>query len=208
MKKSILFASLALIVYLLSTILIGMSAKQLKLIDNQVQNRVPVKDSFHYLKIKKDMKNYCSINITEGTSQYLSFGKSFENRTKPDFFVRNDTLNLNILNSEFDSYSVIDVNTDTLRGITISSNNNMNVEIQMGGNVKNVLLYGNMDISFRSCHIDTLNIQSGTYGRISIDTSQIKMLNLYHNKNSLINFNINRSPLPEIRHYDETIVPK
>jgi hypothetical protein len=208
MKKSILFACLALLVYLISTILLGVWAKQLNLIQDDTQTSFPIKEKFHHLNIAINTEGYAHLNITEGSDQNISFKNLPGGKDKPEYKVVDDTLYVKMNTLDQKGYYTIIINAVSLRSVLVRCKENLNVAMEMNGSVKNVILGSGVDVNFNSCGIDTLNIQTGAFGHISIDTCRINMLNFYQQKGQQFNFSINRSPMPEINQFDERIITK
>jgi hypothetical protein len=206
MKKSILFASLALLVYLISTILLGVWAKQLNLINDKVQTSFAIKEKFHHLDVNMNVNGYCQMNITEGFSPILNFENVFGNKIKAEHYVKNDTLFVSMFDTTARVYQHIDLTTASLESIKISSQNEMNVSALSQSGVLKVILNGKVTYSQYNSDIDTLNIFEGNAKGISVDSCSIRCLNIYHDKNKKINLNISRSPMPEINQFDESII--
>ncbi len=207
MKKSILFAGMAMLVYLISTSLIGVWAKQLHLIHDDEKTSIPFTEKFHHVSISANVEGYCQLNIKEGNHPELSFGKSSNDGKKPEFYIKNDTLYLNLVGRDIKSYNYLDIKTGPLSSITAVGNKNLILYVEMDGSQKELILSGPLSLSVGSSRIDTLNIHSENKTQISIDTSNIKQLNLFHKKGEVIDFNIGRTPMPEIRQFDKALVP-
>jgi hypothetical protein len=159
------------------------------------------------VSITAHVVGYCQLNIVEGDKQELSFGKMNGESKKPDYYVKNDTLYVKVMAVDAQNYNYIDISTRILRSITVKGDENLNINTEMNGSMKEFLLTGPMALSFNSSRIDTLNIHMDSKTRISVDTCQINQMNLFHKKDAVINFNINRSPLPDIRQFEKDIVP-
>jgi hypothetical protein len=208
MKKSIIFTILAMLVYLLTNILMGVFARQLGLIKkNEIENSFVIKDKFHHLNVNVEINGYCRLNITEGFSPKINFENVYGNKSKTEHFVKNDTLFVIMGDTAANGYQPIDITTGRLASIKISSNNETNVSVLSRSGVLLVLLKGNVSYSQYNSRIDTLNILEGNARQISLDSCEIGYLNIY-NKNKKINLNISRSPLPVIRQLDEDIITK
>ncbi len=206
MKKSILFASLALIVYLISSILLGVWAKQLNLINDKVQSSFAIKEKFHHLDVTMNLTGYCQLNITEGFRPMLNFENVFGNKIKAEHFVKNDTLFVSMSDTTARVYQHINLTTASLESIKISSQNEMNVSALSQSGVLKVILHGNVSYSQYNSVIDTLNFIEGNAKGISIDSCNIRCLNIYHDKTKRINLNISRSPMPQINQFDEGLI--
>jgi hypothetical protein len=206
MKKSMLFAILALVVYMISTVLLGVFAKPLNLIHDEEKTNFAINEKFHHVSITALTEGYCQMNIVETGKQELSFGKMNSEGKKPDYFVKNDTLYVKVVTVDVQNYNYIDISTGVLSSITVKGDENLNINTEMNGSVKEFLLSGSMALSFSSSRIDTLNIQLDNGTRISVDTCHINQMNLFHKKGAMINFNINRSPLPDIRQWDREMI--
>ena len=204
MKKSMIFALLAMLVYLLTNILMGVFARQLGLIDDEKQSSFVIKEKFHHLNVNIEINGYCQLNITEGFSPTLSFEGISGSKIKEEHFVKNDTLYFSVVDTADRRYQHINITTGSLESITISSKNETNVSALSRSDVLQVLLKGKVSYSQYNSRIDTLNIMEGNARQISLDSCSIGYLNIYHNKANKINLNISRSPLPVIRQLDET----
>lgn len=207
MKKSIIFACLAMLFYLLTNIFVGVFARQLGLIDDQKQSSIPVKEKFHHLNVNMDINGYCQLNITEGISPIINFENVYGNKSKTEHFVKNDTLFVIMGDTTANGYQHIDITTGSLESIKISSKKELNASALSRSSVLQVILNGNVTYSQYNSRIDTLNIMEGDARQISIDSCNVGYLNIFHSKNKKINLNISRSPLPVIRQLDENIIP-
>jgi hypothetical protein len=206
MKRSIIFASLALAVYFISNFLMGVWAKQLNLINDKVQTSFAINEKFHHLDVNMNLNGYCQLNITEGFRPMLNFENVFGSKIKAEHFVKNDTLFISMSDTTARVYQHIDLTTASLESIKIYSQNEMNVSALSQSGVLKVILNGKVSYSQYNSSIDTLNIMAGNAREISVDSSSIRYLNIYHEKTKRINLNISRSPLPVINQFDEGII--
>lgn len=204
MKKSIIFTILAMLVYLLTNIFMGVFARQLGLIEKEIQNSFVIKEKFHHLNVNMEINGYCQLNIKEGFSSKINFENVFGNKSNTEHFVKNDTLFVIMGDTAANGYQHIDITTGSLESIKISSNNETSVSVLSQARVLQVVLNGKVSYSQYNSRIDTLNILEGNARQISLDSCEIGYLNIYHNKSKKINLSISRSPLPVIRQWDET----
>ncbi|MEI6851847.1 MAG: hypothetical protein WCL06_03350 [Bacteroidota bacterium] len=206
MKKSMLFAILALVVYMISTVLLGVFAKPLNLIHDEEKTNFTINEKFHHVNITARVEGYCQLSITEGGKQELSFGKMNSEGKKPDYYVKNDTLYVKVMATDAQNYNYIDIASGVLSSVTVRGDEDLYLNTEMNGSVKEFLLSGPMSLSLTGSRIDTLNIHADNKTRITVDTCQINQMNLFHKKGAVINFNISRSPLPDIRQWEKAIV--
>jgi hypothetical protein len=210
MRKSILFAILAMIIYLISTAMITVFMEKKPGMNLPSQKEIPVKEKFTNLKIVMNSDVYYNFDINACTGQATSKLVKEENQkeTKPEYLVNNDTLILNIGNEKNSRFLFLDINSCDLQSITVKGNKFLTVNLNLSGKTKSLNLNGAFSMNFETCYVDTLNILCKDINGITLNESQIKALNFYGPKSNLFHFEVNKGPIPTIHYFEEDSIQK